>query len=41
MQDRLQEEMLMIALSGIRKIGAVATALLVVLLAGTWSYGSH
>jgi hypothetical protein len=38
MQDRLQEEMRMIALSGIRKIGVVAMALLVVLLAGTWSY---
>jgi hypothetical protein len=37
MQQRLREEMLMIALAGIRKLGVVVVALPVVLLAGTWS----
>jgi hypothetical protein len=35
--NRLQEEMLMIALTRIQKIGVVSAALLVILLAGTWS----
>jgi hypothetical protein len=34
----LQEETLMIALTGIRKMGVVATALLIVVLAGTWTW---